>query len=330
MRKIKAIFATVATLLFVVGCTPAKRYITVEGYMLGTTFRVVANTTLQQSAIYAEAMAIDSVAKSSMSIFNTNSLIAAINAGKVDTLDVHLLRNIAVAARIYALSGGAYDITVKPLTDAYGFAREGKKEHLNIDSLLQFVGFDKFRVIGNRIVKADSRVQIDLNSLAKGYTVDLLADRLEQLGCCDYVVEIGGEIRASGVNAKGGEWRIGVDSPVEGNQTPGAYQQAVIRISDKALATSGNYRRYYTDNEGNKITHTIDPKSGRSVNSRLLSATVVAPRCVDADAMATMFMAMGDKAAIELAERLKGEGVEVYFILAKGEDFEIFSTLENL
>ena len=298
--------------------------------MLGTTFRVVANTTLTQSEIYSEAIAIDSVAKSSMSIFNPNSLISAVNAGEVDTLDIHLLRNIAVAARIHALSGGAYDITVKPLTDAYGFARVGKKEHFDIDSLLQFVGFDKFRVVGNQIVKADSRVQLDLNSLAKGYTVDLLADRLEQMGCWDYIVEIGGEIRASGINAKGSQWRIGVDSPIEGNQSPGAYQQAVIKISDKALATSGNYRRYYTDSEGNKVTHTIDPKSGRSVSSRLLSATVVAPRCVEADAMATMFMAMGDKAAVTLAEELKSEGIEVYFILANGEEFEIFSTLENM
>ena len=298
--------------------------------MLGTTFRVVANTTLTQSEIYSEAIAIDSVAKSSMSIFNPNSLISAVNAGEVDTLDIHLLRNIAVAARIHALSGGAYDITVKPLTDAYGFARVGKKEHFDIDSLLQFVGFDKFRVVGNQIVKADSRVQLDLNSLAKGYTVDLLADRLEQMGCWDYIVEIGGEIRASGVNAKGSQWRIGVDSPIEGNQSPGAYQQAVIKISDKALATSGNYRRYYTDSEGNKVTHTIDPKSGRSVSSRLLSATVVAPRCVEADAMATMFMAMGDKAAVTLAEELKSEGIEVYCILANGEEFEIFSTLENM
>jgi thiamine biosynthesis lipoprotein len=205
-----------------------------------------------------------------------------------------------------------------------------KKEHFDIDSLLQFVGFDKFRVVGNQIVKADSRVQLDLNSLAKGYTVDLLADRLEQMGCWDYIVEIGGEIRASGVNAKGSQWRIGVDSPIEGNQSPGAYQQAVIKISNKALATSGNYRRYYTDSEGNKVTHTIDPKSGRSVVSRLLSATVVAPRCVEADAMATMFMAMGDKAAVTLAEELKSEGIEVYFILANGEEFEIFSTLENM
>ena len=330
MRVIKAIFATFVVALLAMGCVPKSRYVTVEGYMLGTTFRVVANTTLKQSEIYDEAMHIDTVAKSSMSIFNPNSLVNAVNENRTDTLDIHLLRNIAVAAEIHSLSGGAYDITVKPLTDAYGFAAKGKIEQPNIDSLLQFVGFDKFRVDGNRIVKSDSRVQIDLNSLAKGYAVDMLADRLEQLGCSDYIVEIGGEIRSRGVNAKGREWRVGVDAPIEGNQSPGVYQQSVIEIGDKALATSGNYRRYYTDSEGNKITHTIDPKTGRSVISRLLSATVITRRCVEADAMATMFMAMGDKAAVALAEELKREGIEVYFVLADGEEFEIFSTIENM
>ena len=331
MRTIKAIFATVVLLTAFVGCQPAKRYVAVEGYMLGTTFRVVANTTIAQSDIYAMAQRIDGEAKASMSIFNPNSLINRINENKTDSLDIHLLRNIAVAARINSMSGGAYDITIKPLTDAYGFAAKGKIEHPNIDSLLQFVGFDKFRVAGNRIVKSDSRVQLDLNSLAKGYVVDLFADELEQNGVVDYIVEIGGEIRASGVNARGGEWRVGVDSPFEGNQSPGEYQQTVIRISDKALATSGNYRRYYTDSEGNKVTHTISPKTGRSVVSRLLSATVVATRCVEADAFATMFMAMGDKAAVELAEELAESGVGVYFVLSDGgEQYKVFSTIEGM
>ena len=301
----------------------------VEGYMLGTTYRVVANTTVKQSDIFAAALHIDSVAKSSMSIFDSNSLISQINDNRADMLDVHLLRNIAVANRINAMSDGAYDITIKPLTDAYGFAAKGKIEHPNIDSLLNFVGFDKFRVDGFRVVKDDSRVQFDLNSLAKGYTVDMFADYLHSIGCGDYIGEIGGEIRASGVNARRTEWRIGVDSPFEGNQTPGEYQQTVINISNKAVATSGNYRRYYTDNEGNKITHTINPKTGKSVASRLLSATVVADLCVEADAMATMFMAMGDSAAVVLAERLKSEGVQVYFVLANGEEYEVFSTLEK-
>ena len=297
--------------------------------MLGTTYRVVANTTVKQSDIFAEALYIDSVAKCSMSIFNNNSLISQINDNRADVLDVHLLRNIAVANRIHQISGGMYDITVKPLTDAYGFAAKGKIEHPNIDSLLTFVGFDKFRVDGFRIIKEDSRLQLDLNSLAKGYTVDMFADYLQGIGCTDYIVEIGGEIRASGVNARGVDWRIGVDSPFEGNQSPGEYQQTVINISNKAVATSGNYRRYYTDNEGNKIAHTINPKTGKSASSRLLSATVVTGLCVEADAMATMFMAMGDVAAIALAEQLKSEGVQVYFILANGEEFEVFSTLEK-
>ena len=325
---LKAIFATFV-LLVAVSCAPRSKYVVVEGYMLGTTFRVVANTAVSQSDIYAAAMEIDSVAKSSMSIFNTNSLISRINDNRECELDVHLLRNIAVAARVHQLSGGAYDITVKPLTDAYGFAAKGKIEHPNIDSLLAFVGFDKFRVNGRQVVKEDSRLQFDLNSLAKGYTVDMFAEYMQQIACHDYIIEIGGEIRASGVNAHGKPWRIGVDSPFEGNQSPGEYQQTVINISDKAVATSGNYRRYYTDSEGNKITHTINPKTGKSVTSRLLSATVVAPLCVEADAMATMFMAMGDSAAIALAEELKTEGVQVYFVLADGENYKIFSTLEN-
>ncbi|MBQ1200887.1 MAG: FAD:protein FMN transferase [Alistipes sp.] len=325
----RVLFAIFATLLLSVGCAPRNEYVTVEGYMLGTTFRIVAKTALAQKQVYAEAMVIDSTAKSSMSIFNTQSLISRINAGVTDSLDIHLIRNIAVAARMYRLSDGYYDITVKPLTDAYGFAKKRKIEHPNVDSLLQFVGFEKFRVVGSRIVKSDNRLQLDLNSLAKGYTVDLLADRLEALGCGDYIVEVGGEIRTSGLSPRGDVWRVGVDTPFEGNQSPGEYQQAVIELSDRALATSGNYRRYYTDSEGNKIVHTINPKTGKGVISTLLSATVVANRCVEADAMATMFMAMGTDRAVQVAESLKDKGVEVYFIIAAGEEYRVFSTLTN-
>ena len=325
----RVVFAIFTTLLLSVGCAPRNEYVTVEGYMLGTTFRIVAKTALAQKQVYAEAMVIDSTAKSSMSIFNPNSLISKINAGQCDTLDIHLIRNIAVAARMYRLSDGYYDITVKPLTDAYGFAKKRKIEHPNVDSLLQFVGFEKFRVVGSRIVKSDNRLQLDLNSLAKGYTVDLLADRLEALGCGDYIVEVGGEIRTSGLSPRGDVWRVGVDTPFEGNQSPGEYQQTVIELSDRALATSGNYRRYYTDSEGNKIVHTINPKTGKGVISTLLSATVVANRCVEADAMATMFMAMGTDRAVQVAESLKDKGVEVYFIIAAGEEYRVFSTLTN-
>ena len=314
-----------------VGCAGRSEYKTVDGTMLGTTFHIVAQTDMEPVKLFEQVMKIDAEAKGSMSLFEPTSLLSRINRGEEDRLDSHLLQNIAVAERIYALSKGAYDITVKPLTEAYGFAAKGRIENPNIDSLLQFVGFEKMRIKEGRIVKDDSRLQLDLNSLAKGYTVDLVANLLENNGVENYIVEVGGEIRCRGVNARGGAWRIGVDAPFEGNDTPGEYRQHIIRLGDKALATSGNYRRFYTDDSGRKIVHTINPRTGLSCASRLLSATVVAPRCVEADAMATMFMAMGDNAAVALAADMR-DSVQVYFILAPregDEQFEIFSTLEE-
>lgn len=329
----RAILIAVIALLGV-GCTPAPRYVTVDGQMLGTTFHIVARTTLPTSEIYDLAMGVDAEAKGSMSIFATTSRLSRINRGETDMLDMHLLRNIAVAERINAISDGMYDITVKPLTEAYGFAAKRREARPNVDSLLRFVGFDKVRVEGERIVKSDARVQLDLNSLAKGYTVDLLAEALEREGVSDYIVEVGGEIRCRGVNSHGGEWRVGVDKPFEGNDTPGAYRQHIVRLGDGALATSGNYRRFYTDAQGRKVVHTINPKTGLSTCSRLLSATVVARRCVEADALATMFMALGHERAIPLAESMR-DSVKVYFVLAPRDaeaeaerEFEIFSTLE--
>ena len=314
-----------------VGCAGRSEYKTVDGTMLGTTIHIVAQTDMEPVKLFEQVMKIDAEAKGSMSLFEPTSLLSRINRGEEDRLDSHLLQNIAVAERIYALSKGAYDITVKPLTEAYGFAAKGRIENPNIDSLLQFVGFEKMRIKVGRIVKDDSRLQLDLNSLAKGYTVDVVANLLENNGVENSIVEVGGEIRCRGVNARGGAWRIGVDAPFEGNDTPGEYRQHIIRLGDKALATSGNYRRFYTDDSGRKIVHTINPRTGLSCASRLLSATVVAPRCVEADAMATMFMAMGDNAAVALAADMR-DSVQVYFILAPregDEQFEIFSTLEE-
>jgi thiamine biosynthesis lipoprotein len=140
---------------------------------------------------------------------------------------------------------------------------------------------------------------------------------------------VGGEIRAKGVNARGIAWRIGVDTPFDNNQSPGQYQQKVVQISGAALATSGNYRRFYYNAEGERISHTINPQTGASHTSSLLSATVIAPRCAVADALATAFMALDEKDAITLAENLR-DSISVYFVLTprKGEaEYREFSTL---
>ena len=146
---------------------------------------------------------------------------------------------------------------------------------------------------------------------------------MERCGAKNYLVEIGGECRCQGVSSKGIPWRIGIETPFDGNMSDGAYLTGRIRMSEGGLATSGNYRRFYRDAAGNKISHTIDPTTGRSVTSRLLSATVVADNCAEADAMATMYLSLGADKAIALSRKIPD--AKVYFILDDGKDgYEIY------
>ena len=226
-----------------------------------------------------------------------------------------------LADSIGALSDGRYDVTVKPLVEAWGFAGRERAENPNVDSILEFVGREKVRVEGGRLVKDDPRVQLDFNSVAKGYTVDLLAGLVEKYGAENYIVDIGGEVRCRGLNRQGRAWCIGVETPFDGNMSDGEYLQKRIQMTGGGLATSGNYRRFYLDGEGNKVAHTIDPRTGRSALSRLLSVTVAAPTCAEADALGTMFLAMGADDALAAVERMPG--VKAYFILAgDGGEYE--------
>lgn len=311
-----------------VACTPSPQYRTVDGAMLGTTYHIVAETSLSTQQIFAEMERINREAIGSMSIFDERSLLSRINRNETDQLDVHIIRNIEIAQKIHSVAP-RYDITVKPLVEAYGFAAKNREAKPNVDSLLQFVGFDKFAIEGNRILKSDSRLQIDLNSIAKGYVVDVIAEWLSNNGIENYIVEVGGEICAKGVNSRGVAWRVGVDTPFDNNNSPGAYQQKVVNISGAALATSGNYRRFYYNAEGERISHTLNPQTGHSHTTSILSATVIVPRCAVADGLATAFMASDERDAIALAEELR-DSVQVYFVLApaKGEEsYREFSTL---
>ena len=283
--------------------------------MLGTTLRVTACVGEPSAGeLYRRIMGVDSAMKRSMSIFDEGSLLSRLNRNETDSVDEHIVRNWTLAREIGALSGGRYDVTVKPLVDAWGFAGRERTAAPNLDSLLEFVGSDKVSVRDGRLVKSDPRVQLDFNSVAKGYTVDLLAALVERAGARNYLVEIGGEIRCRGVNASGGPWRIGVETPFDGNDLCGASVQRRLRMSGGGLATSGNYRRYYVGADGAKVAHTIDPRTGRSALSRLLSVTVAAPTCAEADALGTMYLAMGADAALE---RVRADAeARVYFILA--------------
>ena len=323
-------FLTIIVAFLLVGCGGNNRpqYRTVDGSMLGTTYHIIAQTERSEMDIFGEMQRINEEAIASMSIFTPTSLLSRINSNEVDEVDIHIARNIEIAAKVNALTP-RYDITVKPLVDAYGFAAKNREAKPNIDSLIQFVGFSKFRLENRRIVKEDPRLQLDLNSVAKGYVVDLIAEWLDEQGSENYIVEVGGEIRAKGLNSKGIAWRVGVDTPFDNNNTPGAHQQRVVQISGSALATSGNYRRFYYNAEGERISHTLNPQTGHSHTTTLLSATVIAPRCATADALATAFMASDEADAIAMAEHLR-DSVQVYFVLApeKGQEkYREFSTL---
>ena len=315
----------VSIILLMVACTtPKQEYITVSGETLGTFVQVKCRTTHSEQEILQRIMQIDTEMKASMSIFDPTSQLSRINRNECDSLDSHLLYNITLAERFHTLSSGAYDITVKPLTDAWGFGRNRATVAPTTDSICQFVGHDLISIEDSRLIKQDSRVQIDLNSIAKGYTVDLVAEELEAMGIVDYIVNIGGEIRCRGRNAEGRLWSVGVETPYDGNMEMDSIEK-ILRIEEGAMATSGNYRRYYITEDNTKVTHTIDPRTGLSVSSTLLSATVVAPTCAEADAAATMFMAMGSEGgAVELARQCEKEfDWSYYFIFADGDGYAV-------
>lgn len=304
------------------GCGGASSYTAVDGVMLGTTLHITADVQgVSPQELYAAVMELDREAKASMSIFDPGSLLSRLNRNETDSVDRHIAFNLHLADSIGALSDGRYDVTVKPLVEAWGFAGRERVENPNVDSILEFVGREKVRVEGGRLVKDDPRVQLDFNSVAKGYTVDLLAGLVEKYGAENYIVDIGGEVRCRGLNRQGRAWRIGVETPFDGNMSDGEYLQKRIQMTGGGLATSGNYRRFYLDGEGNKVAHTIDPRTGRSALSRLLSVTVAAPTCAEADALGTMFLAMGADDALAAVERMPG--VKAYFILAgDGGEYE--------
>lgn len=325
-QNIRHLYLSVFALVALYACESNRtEYITIDGQALGTFVQVKCEKIVNSDEIINLVKRVDKEAKMSMSIFDQNSLLSQINRNETDSLDCHILHNLTLARSFYELSNGAYDVTIKPLTEAWGFAaKQPSKRTPNIDSLLVFVGFDKISVDGNRLIKRDSRTQLDFNSIAKGYTVDLLAAELERLGIDDYMVNIGGEIRCHGANARGEAWSVGVETPREGNMGDSSFEK-ILRKTDCAIATSGNYRRFYIADDGRKVAHTIDPHTGYSTISNLLSATVIAPTCAEADAAATMLMSLGSEGgALEVAKRCEKErGWLYYLIYADGEEYHI-------
>lgn len=253
----------------------------------------------------------------SMSTYDPNSTLSRINNNDTSArLDDDLKRVLEAGREVSERSGGAFDMTVAPLVNAWGFgfaAREKITPEM-IDSLLAFTGFNKIHIDGDLLIKDDPRIMIDPNAITPGYVADVIAEFFDSVGVVNYLVEIGGELRCLGKNREGNPWRVGVDKPLE-NAVEREIQQ-IFHLGNISVATSGNYRKFYEEN-GVKYSHTIDPKTGYPARSNLLSATVFADQCIYADAYATVFMVTGFEKAKELSAEIPG--IQVYLIYSDSD-----------
>ena len=285
-------------------------------FIFGTAYKIVYQHDKDLSKeIREELMKVDY----SLSPFNEKSVITAVNQNRDVVLDTLFLDVFTKAMEISRETDGAFDITVAPLVNAwvFGFKNETRPTPRQVDSLLQIVGYKKVRLEDNKIIKQDRRMMLDCSAIAKGYGVDVVARYLRSLGIRNFMVEIGGEVVTSGVNPQRLPWRVGVVKPSEDSLNVNNELQTILNVTDKAMATSGNYRNFYYKN-GKRFAHTIDPKTGSPVQHSLLSATVLADECAVADAYATSFMVMGLERAKKLLER--HPELMVYLIYDDGKD----------
>ena len=294
-----------------------------SGFIFGTSYNITYQCADDHKADIEKVLA---EVDASLSPFNDTSIITHVNRNEEVVLDNLFLDVFCLAQKINEDTDGAFDITVAPLVNAWGF---GFKNGVNpdakaIDSLRQVVGFRKVRLEDGKIIKADPRVMLDCSAIAKGYGVDVVANLLRKIGIKNFMVEIGGEVVTSGVNPDRHPWRIGVTKPTDDSLSVNNELQTVINVTDKAMATSGNYRNFYYKG-GRKYAHTIDPKTGYPVQHSILSATVITDDCATADAYATSFMVLGMEKAKKVLER--HPEMMAYFIYSdeKGQNQVWFS-----
>ena len=313
MVRKELIIITLFSILFI-SCQKNGKWRHSEGETQGTTYHI---TYLSEKELGKEIE--DELERfgRSLNLFDSTSTITKVNKGRRtyvgnDTLFVNVIRR---SKEISELTNGAFDITVSPLVKLWGFnhaALPKKVTEKTVDSVRTLVGWNKIILRDGWIEKADDRIEIDANAIAQGYTCDIIADLLEQNGVHDYLIEIGGEIRASGCNKRNAPWRVGINRPVFDTLAMNEEIAAVVELPDISIGTSGNYHKFHKV-DGHMIGHEINPHTGYPELNDILSASVIASDGMTADALATASMIMGAKKALELCERL--QGVEAYLII---------------
>lgn len=297
-RTLSVIFIS-ALMLCATSCS-RKKYMRDEGMVWHTTYHITYESDIN---LRDSILNVLNEVSASLNAFDPNSLTSRVNEGDSVEIDAHFRRNYEMSLRVNELSDGMFDPTLGPLITAWGFGKGHKatSDTTKLDSLLKITGIRKTRIENNRLVKDDPRIAFNFSAIAKGYGCDQIAATLMRNGVENFMVEIGGEIRCGGKNPSGGAWRVSIDKPVT-SETISHDSQCIVGLSGGGLATSGNYRNFRR--EGGATTgHTISPRTGRPVETDVISATVLAPTAMEADALATAMMAMGSEGARRLTEK---------------------------
>lgn len=292
-------------------CQQEPITIKLSGPVFGTTYNVQYHS--KDHKMYNKQLdSLFAIVNESMSTYIPDSKISRLNKGETIEADHHFTRVFNAAKQVYRTTEGAFDPTIGAVVNAWDFGPEGKITAIDssaINRLMKTVGFNRMGLKDGKIVKS-SPSYLDFNAIAKGYGVDVVAEFLESKGITDYLVEIGGEIRASGTNIeKNATWKVGIDDPnFEGEQS----YSKIIPLQDESMATSGVYRKFKVDENGNRYAHIINTKTGYPTKTNVLSVSVIAKDCMTADAYATAFQAMGIEKVKEFLQR--HPDFKVYFI----------------
>ena len=306
MLKSKKYYAVLLLLLVLLVALPfmraRKKFITNTGVVWTTEYHITYEA---RADLNDSIQILLSMIDNSASPFNKQSLVTQINDNKCDTVDHFFQKLYSKAWEVNKASGGLYDPTVMPLVNAWGFGFKSGSlpTREQLDSILAFVGMQHTTLNGDKVIKDDKRVQFDFSSIAKGMACDEIAAMLARNGASNYMVEIGGEVVAHGVNQRGEPWHVSIDMPIPDDESGAVHANAMVLCLDSlAVATSGSYRKF-KEVEGKKVSHIVNPKTGRSEESNLLSVSIVAADCMSADAWATACMAMGLEKTQELMDK---------------------------
>lgn len=316
--RVAAVVAAVAVMVVVALCGRDKNDEWTYRRNMGVVWTTQYHITYESDRMFTDSIkAIYAMVDASVSKFEEGSLISRINGGERVKCDEMLERMYVASREVCERTGGAFDPTVSPLMKAWGFVDKGGERPTDeqIDSIREFVGMARTLLVDGYIEKNDVRTEFDFSAIAKGAACDEVARMLERNGVKNYLVEIGGEIALRGVNKQGEPWGVMVDYP-GGNPITERVGMPVLRMVSGGVATSGNYRNYKIV-DGEKVVHTMNPLTGRPETTNLLSATIMADRCMDADAYATACMVMGLEKSVAMLEGSQDMGaLLVYSVTA--------------